>query len=149
MHVPAHGAAQEPVKEHVLAPARDIPAPAPGEAPDRPAPPVPGPLAGLILAMDRTLGTLAGEGGSRHDLHALRNHLSDLCVLTEETPRILRAVERVVAAGDRLGEAAVAVRGRDWRTPRLIKARAALATLENALAGARPSRIALRLDRGW
>lgn len=111
--------------------------------------PVPEPLAGLIVAMDRSLAGLAGEGGGRNELHALRNHLSDLCVLTEEAPRILRAVDRLVAAGDRLGEAALASRGRDWRAPRLLKARAALAALERTLAGARPSRIATRLNRGW
>ncbi|WP_232628877.1 hypothetical protein [Methylobacterium sp. Leaf118] len=110
---------------------------------------VPEPLAGLITAMDRTLVGLAEEGGGRNELHALRNHLSDLCVLTEEAPRILRAVDRLVVAGDRLGEAALASRGRDWRAPRLVKARAALAALERTLAGARPSRIATRLNRGW
>lgn len=112
---------------------------------------VPAPLAGLIRAMDGTLAALAGEGGGRDELHALRNHLSDLCVLTEETPPIRRAVDRLVVAGDRLGEAAVARRGYEhrWRRPRLGKARQALASLERALAGARPSRIAMRLDRHW
>ncbi|MBD8905356.1 hypothetical protein [Methylorubrum zatmanii] len=113
--------------------------------------PLPQPLAGLILAMDGALAALADEGGGRDDLHALRNHLSDLCVLTEETPPIRRAVDRLAAAGDRLGEAAVALRGyeRRWRRPRLGKARRALASLERVLAGARPSRIAVRLDRDW
>lgn len=109
---------------------------------------VPEPLAGLIARMDRTLVRLA-EGGGRDDLHALRNHLSDLCVLTEEAPRIMRAVDRFVAAGDRLGEAVLATRGRDWRAPRLVKAKAALAALERTLAGARPSQIAMRLQRDW
>ena len=105
---------------------------------------VPQPLATLVAAMERTLATLAGEEGGRNELHALRNILSDLCVLTEETPPIRRAV-------DRLGEAVVAPRGyeRRWRNPRLGKARQALAALERALAGARPSRIAVRLDRDW
>lgn len=113
--------------------------------------PVPAPLAGLLVAMDGALAALAGDGGGRDELHALRNHLSDLCVLTEETPPIRRAVDRLVAAGDRLGEAAVARRGaaHRWRSPRLGKARQALASLERALAGARPSRIAVRLDRHW
>ena len=112
---------------------------------------VPLPLASLVAAMERTLATLAGEEGGRNELHALRNILSDLCVLTEETPPIRRAVDRLVAAGDRLGEAVVAPRGyeRRWRNPRLGKARQALAALERALAGARPSRIAVRLDRDW
>lgn len=112
---------------------------------------VPEPLVGLLVAMEGTLAALAGEGGGRNELHALRNHLSDLCVLTEETPPIRRAVDRLVAAGDRLGEAVVAARGtaHRWRSPRLGKARQALASLERALAGARPSRIAARLDRDW
>lgn len=112
---------------------------------------VPEPLASLIVSMEHTLAALAGEDGGRNELHALRNHLSDLCVLTEETPPIRRAVDRLVAAGDRLGEAAVATRSyeRRWRSPRLGKARRALAALERALAGARPSRIAARLDRDW
>ncbi len=133
-------------------PARDVPAPQQAEAPVRPRvpqAPVPEPLAGLITSMDRTLARLAGEGGGRNDLHALRNHLSDLCVLTEEAPRILRAVDRLVAAGDRLGDAVLATSGRDWRAPRLVKAKAALAALERTLAGARPSRIATRLQRDW
>lgn len=131
--------------------ARDIPAPPPNASAHSCAPtaPVPEPLAGLISGMDRTLSRLADQGGGRDDLHALRNHLSDICVLTEETPRILRAVDRLVAAGDRLGEAVLATRGRDWRAPRLVKARAALAALERTLAGARPSRIAIRLQRDW
>ncbi|CAO4174198.1 hypothetical protein EEDFHM_02447 [Methylorubrum populi] len=113
--------------------------------------PLPQPLASLILAMDGALAALAEEGGGRDDLHALRNHLSDLCVLTEETPPIRRAVDRLAAAGDRLGEAALALRGheRRWRSPRLGKARRALASLERVLAGARPSRIAVRLERHW
>lgn len=112
---------------------------------------VPEPLANLLVAMDGTLAALAGEGGGRNELHALRNHLSDLCVLTEETPPIRRAVDRLVAAGDRLGEAVIPARAgaRRWRSPRLGKARQALASLERALAGARPSRIAARLDRDW
>lgn len=131
-------------------PARDLPTPQMAEAPVRPkAISVPEPLAGLIAGMDRTLARLANEGGGRDELHALRNHLSDVCVLTEETPRILRAVDRLVAAGDRLGEAVLATGGRDWRAPRLEKAKAALAALERTLAGARPSRIAMRLQRDW
>ncbi|WP_342148069.1 hypothetical protein [Methylorubrum sp. SB2] len=131
-------------------PARDISAPHPAEAPARPTDrSVPEPLAGLIAGMDRTLARLADEGGGRDDLHALRNHLSDVCVLTEETPRIQRAVDRLVTAGDRLGEAVLATGGRDWRAPRLMKAKAALASLERTLAGARPSRIATRLQRDW
>lgn len=133
-------------------PARDLPTPSPTEAPLRaraPKAPVPEPLAGLLDSMDRTLARLAGEGGGRNEMHALRNHISDLCVLTEEAPRILRAVDRLVAAGDRLGEAVLATRGRDWRAPRLNKAKAALAALERTLAGARPSRIATRLQRDW
>lgn len=133
-------------------PARDIPTPSLAEVAVRqhaPKAPVPEPLAGLIASMDRTLARLAGEGGGRNEMHALRNHISDLCVLTEEAPRILRAVDRLVAAGDRLGEAVLATRGRDWRAPRLAKAKAALASLERTLAGARPSRIATRLQRDW
>ena len=116
---------------------------------DEPSARVPVPLAGLIVSMDRTLAALAGEGGGRNELHALRNYLSDLCVLTEETPRIRRAVDRLILAGDRLGEAVIAPRGYEqrWRSPRLGKARQALASLERTLAGARPSRIAVRLDR--
>jgi hypothetical protein len=112
---------------------------------------VPEPLADLIVAMERTLVALAGEGGGRNELHALRNYLSDLCVLTQETPTIRRAVDRLVFAGDRLGEAVIAPRGyeRRWRSPRLNKARQALTSLERTLAGARPSRIAVRLDRDW
>lgn len=131
-------------------PARDVQAPQMAEASARPkGRSVPEPLAGLIAGMDRTLAHLADEGGGRDELHALRNHLSDLCVLTEETPRILRAVDRLVAAGDRLGEAVLATSGRDWRAPRLVKAKAALVALERTLAGARPSRIAIRLQRDW
>ncbi|HEV2541294.1 MAG TPA: hypothetical protein VGU70_00880 [Methylobacterium sp.] len=112
---------------------------------------VPEPLAGLIVHMERTLVTLTGENGGRNELHALRNTLSDLCVLTEETPRIRRAVDRFVLAGDRLGEAVIAPRGyeRRWCSARLSKARQALASLERTLADARPSRIAVRLDRDW
>lgn len=112
---------------------------------------VPEPLAGLIVAMERTLAALAGDGGGRNELHALRNTLSDLCVLTEETPTIRRAVDRLVLAGDRLGESVIAPRGyeRRWCSPRLGKARQALAALERTLADARPSRIAVRLDRDW
>lgn len=131
-------------------PARDVQAPQKAEAHARPTNrSVPEPLSGLISGMDRILARLAGEGGGRDELHALRNHLSDICVLTEETPRILQAVDRLVAAGDRLGEAVLATRGRDWRAPRLRKAKAALTALERTLAGARPSRIAIRLQRNW
>jgi hypothetical protein len=134
-------------------PARDNSSPQPADLSLRPTDersvPVPEPLAGLIVSMDRTLARLASEGGGRAEMHALRNHLSDLCVLTEEAPRILRAVDRMVCAGDRLGEAVLATRGRDWRAPRLVKARAALAALERTLSGARPSRIATRLQRDW
>ena len=89
---------------------------------------VPEPLADLIVAMERTLVALAGEGGGRNELHALRNYLSDLCVLTQETPTIRRAVDRLVFAGDRLGEAVIACRrapepDRGAARPRLVTAK--------------------------
>ena len=113
---------------------------------------LPRPLGELIDKIDRAVADLADGPHQNEAMHALRSGLSDICALTEEDPRILKAVDRVVSAGDRL--AATVSRPRrstrsDPRSVRLSAAHKALAALDGTLLGARPSRIALSLNRGW
>lgn len=112
----------------------------------------PPPLGAVLARIDRAVADLAEGAQGREAMHALRSGLSDICALTEETPGIQRAIDGVVRAGDRLAEIA-APSDRPRRTQaqagRLNAARRALARLDGTLAGARPSRIALSLGRGW
>ncbi|MDP4026962.1 hypothetical protein Q8W71_30700 [Methylobacterium sp. NEAU 140] len=85
-------------------------------------------------------------------MHTLRNSLSDICILTAEDPRILHAVELVLNAAERLAAMAGTpglVRRTGAPPTRLNTARRALTRLDAALVGARPSHIALSLNRDW
>ena len=110
------------------------------------------PLVDLLVRIDRAVAGLAAGSDEREALHALRSGLSDICALTEPDPRILRAVNRLVNAGDRLAEATIPplqVPRRNLKPARLNAARQALAKLTVALTDARPSRIAKSLGRDW
>ena len=112
----------------------------------------PQPLEALIARIDRAVTELVEGPDGREPMHALRSSLSDIYALTEDDPKIQRAIDRVVMAGDRLAELTMAS-GRPRRTQaqatRLTAARRALARLDGTLVKARPSRIAVSLGRGW
>lgn len=113
---------------------------------------VPEPLGVLIARIDRAVAELAEGTRQREAMHTLRSGLSDIFALTEQDPRIERAIERVVKAGDLLAEGAGITshpRRTQARTTRLNATRRALARLDNTLVDARPSHIAVSLGRGW
>ncbi|UHC13819.1 hypothetical protein LRS73_14580 [Methylobacterium currus] len=83
----------------------------------------------------------------RETMHALRSALSDICALTETNPKILRIVERLLRAGERLALAEARPR-RSLAAARGAATRAFTA-LAAALVDTRPSRIAVSLGRGW
>ncbi|AWN49569.1 hypothetical protein DK419_27200 [Methylobacterium terrae] len=107
----------------------------------------PQPLRALLDAVERAVLDLAASANKRETMHAVRSSLSDICALTETAPRIRRAVQRVVAAGERLA----AMDGLPSRTEAAARGAAAraLASLAAALVEARPSRIAVSLGRDW
>ncbi|MET7244189.1 hypothetical protein ABZT49_12535 [Methylobacterium sp. EM32] len=112
---------------------------------------VPPPLRALRDRIEQRLADLAaGLGQSaevRETMHALRSALSDICALTETDPKVLRLVERLLGAGERLAQAEGLPR-RSLAATRGAATRA-LNALTAALAETRPSRIAVSLGRGW
>lgn len=114
---------------------------------------LPAPLRDLVERCSQALHALSGPSGSRHDIHALRSSLSDICALTSPSAGVLKAVNKVVDAGDHLGEVAASasclLEGPDLRGERLQAAEASLRALAHTLVDARPSRIAVSLGRDW
>ncbi|MGX7708042.1 hypothetical protein [Methylobacterium sp. Gmos1] len=112
---------------------------------------VPPPLRVLLDRIEQRLADLAvglGPGAEvRETMHALRSALSDICALTETDPRVLRIVERLLGAGERLAQAEGLPR-RSLAATRGAATRA-LKALAAALVDTRPSRIAVSLGRGW
>ncbi len=115
---------------------------------------VPLPLRALLDRIERGIVDLANadraEGtGVREGMHALRSALSDICALTEAEahPTVMRAVERLAGAGERLAE--MASRPRRARSAARGAATRAFGGLAAVLVGTRPSRIAVSLGRGW
>jgi hypothetical protein len=112
---------------------------------------VPPPLRGLLDRIEQRLADLAAglAGGAevRETMHALRSAVSDICALTETDPKILRVVERLLGAGERLAQAEGLPR-RSLAAARGAATRA-LHALTAALTETRPSRIAVSLGRGW
>lgn len=107
----------------------------------------PRPLGALLERVERAILDLSAGANKRETMHAVRSSLSDICALTEAAPRIRRAVQRVVTAGERLA----AMDGLPSRTEAAARGAAAraLAALAAALVEARPSRIAVSLGRDW
>ncbi|WP_053078760.1 hypothetical protein, partial [Methylobacterium tarhaniae] len=113
---------------------------------------VPTPLRALLHRIGHGIDDLSEVGSAkgvtaRETMHAVRSALSDICALTESNPKILRAVERLVSAGERLAEPGDRPR-RSLAAARGAATRA-LKDLTAALVGTRPSRIARSLGRGW
>ncbi|SFV12571.1 hypothetical protein SAMN02799631_05499 [Methylobacterium sp. 174MFSha1.1] len=112
---------------------------------------VPAPLRALRDRIELRLADLAAGLGQdpevRETMHALRSALSDICALTETDPKVLRLVERLLGAGERLALAESLPR-RSLAATRGAATRA-LNALTAALAETRPSRIAVSLGRGW
>ncbi|GJD61117.1 hypothetical protein [Methylobacterium frigidaeris] len=108
---------------------------------------VPLPLRALLDRIEHRIVDLAEGAEVRETMHALRSALSDICALTETNPKILRTVERLLSAGERLAQ----VEARPLRS--LASARGAATrafkALTAALVDTRPSRIAVSLGRGW
>jgi hypothetical protein len=110
---------------------------------------VPVPLRALIDRIESAIVDLTEGADRRETMHALRSSLSDICALTEADPKTLRAVERVVSAGERLAEMdPVSLRSRARAAARGAATRA-LRSLATVLVETRPSRIAVSLGRGW
>ncbi|AWN51498.1 hypothetical protein [Methylobacterium sp. 17Sr1-1] len=112
---------------------------------------VPLPLRALRDRIELRLADLAASLGQgpevRETMHALRSALSDICALTETDPKVLRLVERLLGAGERLAQADGLPR-RSLAATRGAATRA-LNALTAALVETRPSRIAVSLGRGW
>jgi hypothetical protein len=112
----------------------------------------PRPLNELIDKIDRAVVELVEGPSPNEAMHALRSGLSDISALTEATPKVVKAIGRVVSASDQLAARASRLRQLDrngLRPVRLNAARKAVVALDETLADAKPSQIALSLDRGW
>lgn len=110
---------------------------------------VPEPLRAALDRIEQGIAGLMQGADRRETMHALRSTLSDICALTERDPRILRAVKRMVSAGERLAGIEVpSLRSRAATTARRAAMRA-IEGLAAVLVDTRPSRIAMSLGRGW
>ncbi len=102
-----------------------------------------------LAEADLAQGDPADGAELREAMHAVRSALSDICALTdaEAHPTVLRAVERLAGAGERLAEGAS--RPRRARAAARGAATRALKGLAAVLVGMPPSRIAVSLGRDW